>query len=483
MKFNKVRSIIALTAMPAWLLAQNAEDAIRYSYTQMGGTALSMGMGGATGAVGGDFTSAAINPAGLGLYRQSEWGISVGLALAGSNSTYLGAQNDNQKANFNIPNLHLVVFTPNANRLKTKGWLGTTFSVGYTKLNNFAEAWKFRGDNAGNSIVNSFIERSGNQNPEALDPFSTYLAYQTYLIDPDDSLGGYTSNNGPLNGGINQLGICDRRGRAGETSISFAGNYSNRLYVGGAFLIRRVVFLQDYSYTEEDRADTLSTFDNMNYSINQEDRATSVGFRLGAIYRVNDYFRLGASALLPLEYRVRTESTYEMTSALINGNNNYAVDHEYSYRLRQSPRFTASGVFTYRKLGLISVDYEWVAYNRLRMVDDADSFEAANNDIREGLRNTGNLRIGAELRFNELYVRTGVQMLSTPFESDYFGKTRWNYSLGFGYRVREMYFDAAYVFATAKGPFQPYGLQNGSQPVAQITSRLNQLVLSVGTRF
>ena len=52
-------------------LAQNTDDAIRYSQTITGGTALSAGMGGAIGALGGDYSVASVNPAGLGLYRKS----------------------------------------------------------------------------------------------------------------------------------------------------------------------------------------------------------------------------------------------------------------------------------------------------------------------------------------------------------------------------------------------------------------------------
>ena len=45
--------------------AQNMVDALRYSSTQINGTARSGGMGNAFGSLGGDFTSVSINPAGL----------------------------------------------------------------------------------------------------------------------------------------------------------------------------------------------------------------------------------------------------------------------------------------------------------------------------------------------------------------------------------------------------------------------------------
>ena len=57
------------------LKAQNAEDALRYSSTFLTGTARYTGLGGAYGAVGADFTSLSSNPAGIGLYKKSDFSI------------------------------------------------------------------------------------------------------------------------------------------------------------------------------------------------------------------------------------------------------------------------------------------------------------------------------------------------------------------------------------------------------------------------
>jgi len=53
--------------------AQSDADALRYSQTSLAGTARFTSMAGAFGALGGDFSSIAINPAGLGIYRKSEF--------------------------------------------------------------------------------------------------------------------------------------------------------------------------------------------------------------------------------------------------------------------------------------------------------------------------------------------------------------------------------------------------------------------------
>ena len=81
---------LAIALVSSSVFAQNIDDVVRYSQTNTGGTALSLGMGGATGAVGGDFSSTSINPAGLGLYRQSELVISPSIFNFTGNADYYG---------------------------------------------------------------------------------------------------------------------------------------------------------------------------------------------------------------------------------------------------------------------------------------------------------------------------------------------------------------------------------------------------------
>lgn len=464
-------------------LAQNADDAIRYSQTITGGTALSAGMGGAIGALGGDYSVASVNPAGLGLYRKSEFGGTIGFFNASGNSTYYGTSDDDRKFNFNIPNFHLVINTPNPNRLKTKGWLSTTFAFGYSKQNNLGEYWRFRGDNSDSSIVAAFLSDAGNVSPDNLNPFSSGLAYQTYLIDPDQTTGGYTSLNVPLGNEYNQTAVMDARGRIGETNIAFSGNYSNRLYVGGAIAIRRLVYEKEYSFVERDLLDSVPTYDQLQYRQFQEDRGTSFALRGGAIYRVNDFLRLGASALLPLDYTIRTTYSGSIDSEVANGTHFYEANGEYRYKLRQAARFTGSATFIYKKLAILSVDYEMVDYSRLRLNDDSDSFLDQNDRMRSEFKNTGNLRAGIEFRFTDLYARGGFQLTGSPYLNENFGKPIQQYSLGFGYRNEDFFFDVAYTMTKRDIIYFPYSYAGSTNKPANIQVNSNQLLLSIGTRF
>src|ERR1035437_2627599 len=82
--------------------AQTDVDALRYSQIFPGGTARSISMGGAFGALGGDFSCLSMNPAGIGLYLRNEFTFTPSIMDMRSSSTYLGQTMDASKYNFNI---------------------------------------------------------------------------------------------------------------------------------------------------------------------------------------------------------------------------------------------------------------------------------------------------------------------------------------------------------------------------------------------
>ncbi len=75
MKKTKLIILLLVTAINAGL-AQNVDDALRYSQIFYNGTARFTSMGGAFTALGGDISTLNQNPAGIGLFRSSEIAIS-----------------------------------------------------------------------------------------------------------------------------------------------------------------------------------------------------------------------------------------------------------------------------------------------------------------------------------------------------------------------------------------------------------------------
>ena len=83
---NKLFALFFLQLLVVNSFAQSESDVMRYSFGAPIGTARTTGMGGAFGAVGADLFSSVINPAGIGVYRKSEFVFSPGLYIPTTNT-------------------------------------------------------------------------------------------------------------------------------------------------------------------------------------------------------------------------------------------------------------------------------------------------------------------------------------------------------------------------------------------------------------
>ena len=69
-------------------VAQNEADVLRFSQQNSIGTVRTIGLCGAFGALGADLSSMGINPAGMGMYRRSDFGANTGIYTAKTNSKF-----------------------------------------------------------------------------------------------------------------------------------------------------------------------------------------------------------------------------------------------------------------------------------------------------------------------------------------------------------------------------------------------------------
>jgi hypothetical protein len=88
--------------------AQTDADALRYSMLNYGSTARSLGMGNAFGALGADFSSLSTNPAGIAVYRRSEFSISPMFSNRTTDANYIGKDNSDNAFKFSFGNLGMV---------------------------------------------------------------------------------------------------------------------------------------------------------------------------------------------------------------------------------------------------------------------------------------------------------------------------------------------------------------------------------------
>ena len=170
---GKVLAGIAML-LPGLVMAQSfTETALMFSRVKPAGSARIMSMGGVQTSLGGDYSSALSNPAGLGMFNRSEFTISPGFYGANVNSEYLGNKSSDSKTNLHIPGFSLVFQTEQDGR---KGFLSGTFAVSYNRINNFNQTFSYSGDNGNNSIIDYFIQTSHGINPVHFEyPDADYL--------------------------------------------------------------------------------------------------------------------------------------------------------------------------------------------------------------------------------------------------------------------------------------------------------------------
>ena len=92
--------------------AQTEIDALRYSKSDIVGTARFSAMAGAYGALGADFTTLSYNPAGIGFYQFSELSFTPSFGNMIATSYFGGGRNEDEKYHTNFSNFGYVVSSP-----------------------------------------------------------------------------------------------------------------------------------------------------------------------------------------------------------------------------------------------------------------------------------------------------------------------------------------------------------------------------------
>ena len=308
-------------------LAQTDADALRFAQSSIAGTARYISMGGAFGALGGDFSSLTVNPAGLGIYRKSEFTFSHSLYMNRTTSDFLGNSTKENRFNFNIPNLGLVfAHTTKADRNDKPGWKNYSIAIGLNRIHSFQTRSYFEGYNSDNSMLHHFVETANNSgNPltyEQLDPFYEQLAFDAGLIynNPDSALSDFFISDIPYSNtdstGITQKRTSTTRGGISEWNIGFGGNYNNLLYLGASLGISSLRYLDESTYEESDKAGEVTELNSFSFGQDLETHGIGVNLKLGVIVRPVQWVRVGASFHTPTLYSMKDEYSNRMKSSL-----------------------------------------------------------------------------------------------------------------------------------------------------------------------
>jgi hypothetical protein len=473
-------TLLFLTVFSGILYAQTADDALRYSQQHYTGTARSMAMGGAFGALGGDFSSIGINPAGLGVYQSSEFMFTPTMEMRKSTSGKLS----DDKFTFGISNIgYVATIKP---RITSKdGWQNFNFGIGYNRINNFRKSSISKIDSSPTSMLDVFTANADGLTVGQLYPIEN-LAYETYLIEP--SIDDPTIYEPVTYDVMNQRKTIDEKGYMGEFNISFGANYAHKLYIGASLGIQSINYKSTARFTESTLTNSAS--DLRNYYLEEYVKTTGIGanLKLGLIYKPNQNIRLGASLHTPTFFSMEDEFQNKMASHFktedLDGYSNYADKtrlSSYTYNYRTPMKFTLSGAVILSKKAILSLDYEFVDYSKAKFDNDESDdtyITATNNNIKDSYENVGNIRAGLEYRVSSaLSLRGGFANFGNPYK--YVDESYNIYSAGFGIRQGNFFFDAAYSYSDKDESYTYYS----SSEVVNLQDENHQVRLTFGFKF
>ena len=450
---KKILLIIMILA-PMFLMAQSDSDLFDFSSVYYQGTAKSAAMGNAMGAVGSDFSAITINPAGLGLFRKSTFVFTPEFYAISTESDYKDSYGSDRAYKLPVNNVGLT-WTQEISNSSLKS---VSFALGINKLNNYTFQSYVNGNNPNTSLIDAYIEelyQNGIFNDYALEdysPNSIFPLWETYLLDfYDDN----TINSDVPQGGLNQQFGVSKRGSSREFNLAAGFNIEEKVFLGVSVNIPYFDKTVKKDYKETNLYS--GSFRNWEQEEIVKNSGVGINAKLGAIVYPAKWLRLGAAFHTPTIYKVDESWGTETWSSFNNAAHHYlSPTGTYSYTVTTPYRLNASAAFIFGNYGMITADYEFIDYSKMRASSYDYNYSSFNDYIRKTYNTTSNVRFGTEWRWQTMAFRAGYAFYGSPFginKSDY---RMDSYSCGFGFTYHVFTLDLAYVFSQRHNSYQLY---------------------------
>jgi hypothetical protein len=494
---SKLFSIITLLLISSIVSqAQNDADALRYSMLNYGSTARSLGMGNSFGALGADFSSLSGNPAGIAVYRRSEFTISPMFSNRTTNANYLGKDNSDNSFKFSFGNLGMVWASERDE--SSSNWKGVAFGIGYTRTNDFNGRYTASAGNPSHSLLDNYLEALNGVDPDDIPstyPFDVDLAWQTYLIDTF-TVGSdvYYYSAVPYAGAL-QTKTVETKGGQGEWDFTFGGNYDERLYLGFTLGITSLRYEEESTWEERDDEDTIPYFTSFQYNQDLKTTGSGINVKFGAIFRPVDAIRIGVAIHSPTWYTLVDKYSASIKTDLQDGNIRSYSGPEFvpfDYKITTPFRVLTNFALILGKAAALNIDYEYLNYSEARVKPIDRSFSAdfnpVNNAIRKKYAGSHNLRAGIEFRVEQFRFRTGGFYSTSPFKTELQDSndndlSRVGLTGGFGMREKKWYFDVGYSWSQQGSFMQPYTLNNQTTEGITLKETTHRVLTTFGFLF
>ncbi|MBM1106268.1 outer membrane protein transport protein [Aurantibacter crassamenti] len=444
--------------------AQNLNDVLRYSSENLQGSARFQSMSGAFGALGGDLSALNVNPAGAAVFNNSLFGFSGTNYNRNNEATYFNGFASTKLNSLEFNQIGgVIVFKTNSE----SPWRKLTLAVNYDLAENYDNEIFIAG-NSSEGIDNYFLDFAQGapfgsillrENEYLEDAYLDIGAQQSYadqqaflgyyggIINPvdetDDNNTAYTSNSNYTS--VNQELVRQTSGYNSKFVVNGATQYGENLYIGASLNFHTILYNRYDEFTEDGydagSPTQFTTFDNFLHT-----EGNGFSFSIGAIGKLNDLIRLGASYQSPTWYRLTDDFAQKINStdavSDINFINYDIVNLFEAYNVKTPGKLTGSLAFIFGKNGLLSLDYGYQDLSSAKIKPTSDpNFATVNNDIGNNLSQVSSIRLGGEYRIQRFSLRAGYRYEQSPFAD---GRTIGDlngYSGGLGINFRKSRLD------------------------------------------
>lgn len=565
---KKTFTSLALLCVGFAALAQSATDGAALLQSDIKGTARFMSMGGAFGAIGGDMSTLSYNPAGIGIYRRSEIGLTMDFDFQSTSTEFPGSKNDQNNFKYLINNGGYI----GAMRLNSTTMPNFNWGITYNRKANFHREFSGVAPSLSNSLSNYIAGVANNSgvleedvvSTNSFDPYNatdypapwiSILGYDSFFISPTSDNPSDPQWVGQFDNHTTGSGVMSviENGGIDEYNIALGGNIKDVVFWGMDFGItsltykRQTVWGESLSNANVNLGDGMRRYD-ADWSLYNDYRVNGTGFnyKLGVIVKPIQELRLGFAFHTPTwyglteKYYANTWFSYSRNGQVIKedgAETNQGYDGINDFNFRTPWRFIGSIAGVFGNNLILSADIDWTGMQYMHFssptysdywYDDgwdywpspakapsdnyasSDPYYYTNKDAKDYYQTSTTIRVGAEYRIiPQFSVRAGYAYTSSPVKSDtrdgkqtiytadpspsYEFDNDINYvSFGLGYRYQAFYVDLAYMYRARKSEWHAYSPNIGDSaysgstlggPVAKVTSKDNQLVLSMGFRF
>ncbi len=471
--------------MSTGVYGQTIHDALRFSRTDLYGTARSLAMGNAFTAIGGDVGALSVNPASSGVYRHSEFVVTPGIDTYTGTSDYLASSSGGSKTRFCLGSIGVVGYVPTGRRT---GLLNINWSVTGNQTAGYVSGTNVTGLNATSSWLASKAHQatmdrynSGSLSYTSGAPWDINGAYQSWQIDnfpkgqaPDPQETYYLANTENLDfsrplGRLDHLYSRNSWGYTYDIVANVSANVENKLFFGVNLTFQSIYYTDREFYREQsvDKSEFETGFEYMNYSYSRTTRGMGFKMAAGIIYRPFAGLSIGASVSTPAWTKMRdfwTQDVKGFADAYKDKDQkSSSPEGDWSYKMTNPFQWNVGLGYTIGQRAVISVDYSNTNYSNVafRTLDGpAGNYNILNDAIGMTFKTSHSVRAGLEVRVAKgISVRGGYNLKTSPVQSEvldmnyiygddverYFnGQNTQSWSVGVGYRSGSFFFDVAF---------------------------------------